>query len=79
MDPIDNDYSIAHYDFENTINQAEEEGEVPEELARLLQQEEREIQPHGEPVETVNLGTEEDKKEVKRGVDLEHIDKERLI
>ena len=45
----------------NPINQVEDEGEddceVPGELARLLQQEERAIQPHEEPVELVNLGT----------------------
>ena len=38
---------------------------MPRKLARLLLQEERAIQPHKEPVESVNLGTEEDKKEVK--------------
>ena len=44
-----NDYVMAYCDFENTICQAEDEGEeyceVPGELARLLQQEERTIQP----------------------------------
>ena len=49
LDPIDNSFVIASYDFENPINQAEDEGEedceVPGELARLLQQEERAIQP----------------------------------
>ena len=44
---------------------------MPGELARLLLQEERAIQPHEEPVESVNLGTEEDRKEVKIGVNLE--------
>ena len=34
---------------------------MPGELARLLQQEERAIQPHEEPAESVNLGTEEDR------------------
>ena len=83
MDPIDNDSNIAGYDFENMIKQAEEEGEedceLPRELARLLQQEERVIQPHEEPVEPVNLGTEEDKKEVKIGADLEPSVKQRLM
>ena len=41
LDPIDNSSATAHYDFENPINQAEDEGEedceVPGELARLLQ------------------------------------------
>ena len=47
-DPIDNSSAIASYDFKNTVNQAEDEGEddceVPGELSRLLQQEERAIQ-----------------------------------
>ena len=49
------------------------------ELARLLQQEEKTIQPHEEPVEVVNLGTKEDKKEVKIGANLEDSVKKRLI
>ena len=65
LDPIDNGYAIAGYNFENPINQVEDDGEedfeVPRELARLLQQGERAIQPHEEPVETINLGTEEEK------------------
>ena len=73
----------SSYDFENPINLAEDEGEddceVPGELARLLLQEERAIQPHEEPVETMNLGTETDKKEVKIGANLELSVKQRLI
>ena len=52
---------------------------MPGELARLLLQEERAIQPHEEPVELVNLGTEEDKKEVKITANLEPSVKQRLI
>ena len=41
LDPIDNGYAIAGYDFEISINQAEDEGEedceVSGELSRLLQ------------------------------------------
>ena len=70
-----NDSALAYCDFENPIYQAEDEGEeyceVPGELSRLLQQEERTIQPHEESVDTVNLGTKEDKKEVKVGSNLE--------
>ena len=80
---IDNDSATANYDFENLINQAEDEDEndceVPGELARLLKQEERAIVPHEELVELVNLGTEEDRKEVKIGVNLEPSFKQRLI
>ena len=60
---------MATYDFENPIYQADEEAEedceVPEELARLLRQEEKSIHPHEETLEVINLGTEEVKREVK--------------
>ena len=49
LDPTDNDSTTASYEFESLINQVEDEGEddceVPGELARLLLQEERAIQP----------------------------------
>ena len=48
-------------------------------MDRLLQQEESAIQPHKEPVETINLGTEVDKKEVKIDTNLETNVKYRLI
>ena len=57
LDPIDNSSAIASYDFENPINQAKDDCEVPGELSRLLQQEERAIQPHEEQVETIKMGT----------------------
>ena len=70
-----NEFAMAYCDFENPIYQAAEEGEedceVPVELARVLQQEEKTIQPHKKLVDTVNLGTEKDKKEVKAGANLE--------
>ena len=83
LDLTGNDSATASYDFESLINLAEDEGEddckVPGELARLLLQEERAIQPHEEPVESVNLGTEIDKKEVKIGANLESRVKQQLI
>ena len=78
-----NDSAMAFCDYENLIYQAENEGEedceVPGELVMLLQQEERTIQPHEEPVDTINLATEEDKREVKVGANLEPSVKECLI
>lgn len=72
---------VAH-DFDNPVYQAEEENDedcdLPEELARLLRQEERVIQPQ-ESAEVINLGTDEEVKEVKIGVALEESVKERLI
>src|ERR1043165_6884696 len=80
---VDNNYAIAKYDFDNPIFQAEDEGEedceVPGELVRLLQQEDRVIQPHKESIEVVNLGTDKDRKEIKIGAGLENSVKERLI
>ncbi|KAI5436386.1 hypothetical protein KIW84_022749 [Lathyrus oleraceus] len=69
MDPVGNDSATVHYDFENPIYHAEdgseEDCEVPGELARLVLQEEKTIQPHEESIEIVNLGTEIDEKEVR--------------
>src|ERR1044072_3957280 len=80
---VDNSYVIAKYDFDNLIYQAEDESEedceVPRELVRLLQQEERVIQPHEEQVEVANLGTDEDRKEIKIGAGLENSVEERLV
>ncbi|KAI5396892.1 hypothetical protein KIW84_062938 [Lathyrus oleraceus] len=60
MDPVDNNSATVNYGFENPIYQAEDRGEedceVPRELARLLLQEEKTIQPHEESIEIVNLG-----------------------
>ena len=83
LEPINNDPAMAHYDFDNPIYHAEEESEedceLPEELARLLKQEERVIQPHQESLEVINLGTEDEKKEVKIGSALEESVKKGLI
>ena len=83
MDLIANDSTIVDYDFKCPINQAEDEGEedyeIPEELARLLLQEEKVIQPHEESIEVINLGTESDKKEIKINANLESSVKRRLV
>ena len=82
-DLIDNNSATAIYDFENLIYQAEDAGqedcEILVELTRLLIQEEKFIQPHEEPVEVINLGTEEDKKEVKIDTNIENNVKSILV
>ena len=67
--------------FEIPCEVAEEEveEEIPDEITRLLKHEERIIQPHKEPLETVNLGSEEDKKEVNIGASLNSSVKSQLI
>src|ERR1044072_355640 len=81
LDPVDNDSSIAKYDFDNPIYQAEDEGEeyceVSGGISRLLQQEEKATHPHEEPVEVVYLGTDKDRKKIKRGAGLKNSVKER--
>ena len=78
-----NDTAIAFSDSEDLIYQSkykgEEDCELPGELARLLQQEERAILPHEELLDTINLGTKEDKKEIRVGANIEPSVKERLI
>ena len=67
--------------FEFLVFKAEEEEdeEIPEEISRLLRQEERSIQPYKEPLETVNLGSEKERKEVKIGALLSSAVKGSLI
>lgn len=64
-DSIDNGTAIAHYDFESPIYHADEDCELPEELARLLQQESKVIQPYQEPLKIFNLGPKDCRKEIK--------------
>ena len=82
-DFVDDDSSVAHYDFDKPIYQTEEETEedceLPEELARMLRQEEKVIQPHQEALEVINLGTEDARKEVKIGAALEVGVKQKLV
>ena len=82
-DSMGNNSAMAFSDSEDLVNHVECEGdedsEVPGELARLLQQEERVILPHEELLETINLGTVKDMREVKMGANLKPNVKERLF
>lgn len=49
------------------------------ELARLLEHEEKEIQPYKRPIEVINLGSDEAKKEVKIGASLEEYVRTELV
>ena len=51
-----------NFDFPVFEAEEEEDEEIPEEISQLLRQEERSIQPYKEPLETVNLGSEEEMK-----------------
>lgn len=61
------------------LNKSVRRIDIPGELTRLLEHESKVIQPHQEPIEVINLGTKEKKKEVKVGSTLEASVRERLF
>ena len=68
--PIECNNPMPSPNFEFPMIEVEEEEEeegIPDEISRLLKHEERAIRPHKEPLEVINLGSEEDKKEVSIG------------
>ena len=74
------------FDFERVVYAGEfsseedmENDDLPSDLLRLVEQEERQILPHQEITEVVNLGTEEEKKEVKIGTTLSPATRKELI
>ncbi|KAI5397125.1 hypothetical protein KIW84_063088 [Lathyrus oleraceus] len=79
--PIEYNDPSPYPNFEFPVFEAEEESdvEVSEELSRLLDQDEKIIQPFEEQIELVNLGSEDDVKEVKIGSQLCLDAKKRLI
>ncbi|WJX45728.1 hypothetical protein P8452_32589 [Trifolium repens] len=79
--PVDHNVPRPSPNFEFPVYEAveEEDEEVPYEIERLLKQEKKSIQPHQEAVELINLGTDEEKREIKIGALLEASIKERVI
>lgn len=71
---IDNNMERICCKFELPINQAEDDNEedceLSDELARLLEHEEKKIHPYKEQVDVINLGSEIKQKEVKIGASL---------
>ena len=69
--PYNNNVHNSYCDFDYPINQTEGDVEdswdTPPEIMRMIEQEEKAIEPHGETTELVNLGTEENRREVKVG------------
>ena len=53
--------------------------DLPPDLLRLVEQDERQILPHKEITEVINLGTEEERKEVKIGTTLSPAIRKELI
>ena len=73
-------------DFERVVSANEignekymENDDLPPDLLRLVEQDERQILPHQEITEAINLGIEEEKKEVKIGTTLSSATRKELI
>ncbi|XP_050889075.1 uncharacterized protein LOC127094261 [Lathyrus oleraceus] len=64
---INNPMPSCNFEFPVYKAEEEEEENIPDEISRLLKNEEKTIQPFKEPMEVINLGSEEDRKEVKVG------------
>jgi hypothetical protein len=80
-EPVEHGNPMLPPNFEVHIYEAmvEEDEEIPDEIRWMLEQERKAIQPHQEEIEIVNLGTEEDMKEIKIGALLDATIKERVI
>ena len=66
---------VGEFDNEEDM----ENDDLPPDLLRLVEQEERQILPHQEITKAVNLGTEEERKEVKIGITLSPVTRKELI
>ncbi|KAI5418068.1 hypothetical protein KIW84_042637 [Lathyrus oleraceus] len=79
--PIEHNDPTPSPNFEFPVFEAEEDDveEIPDEITRLLEHEEKIIQPHLENMETINLGSEDCVREVKIGALLEESVKKGLI
>jgi hypothetical protein len=80
--PVEHSDPTFPRNFEFHVCEAEDEDddeEIPYEITRLLEQERRAIQPHIEEIELVNLGTEENKREIKIGAALKPEVKKKII
>jgi len=81
----DNESSEPEFDLEKLTDIGEIDSEsikdpdLPKELLRMVEQEEKQILPYKETTELINLGTEEDKKEVKIGTTLSVQERQQLV
>ena len=73
------DFVKVVYAGEFSNNEGIEDDDLPSNLLRLVVQDEKQILPHQEVTEAINLGTEEEKREVKISITLSPTIRERLI
>ena len=78
--------SLPNFKFERTSYISEtdleediDESDLPPEMQKLLVKEDKQILPHQEVIELVNLGTDDEKKEVKIGSSLDPSAKKEIV
>ena len=64
------DFERIAYTGEFSNDEGREDDDLPSDLLKLVAQDEKQILPHHEVTEAINLGTEEEKREVKIGTTL---------
>ncbi|CAN1298062.1 hypothetical protein LINPERPRIM_LOCUS23709, partial [Linum perenne] len=74
-----NDHHGSKLDFDDPICETDDEEDIYSETDWMLRQEERSLQPYYESVESINLGSEEKRREVKIGGGLDPHEREQLI
>ena len=72
------DFEKVVYAGEFSNNEGMEDDDLPSDLLRLVAQDEKQILPHQEVTEAINLGNEEERKEVKIETTLSPTIKEKL-
>ena len=82
----DHKISFPNFNFEKTAYISEtdleediDESDLPSKMQRLLAMEDKQILPHQEVTELVNLGTNDEKKEVKIGSSLDPSAKKEIM
>ena len=82
----DHKISLSDFDFERTsyINETNfeediDESNLPSEMLRLLTMEDKQILPHRKVTKLINLGIDDEKKEVKIGSSLDSSTKKEII
>ena len=73
------DFERAIYASEFCNDEGMEDDDLPSDLLRLVAQDEKQNFPHQEVTEAINLGTEEEKREVKIGTTLSPATRKELI
>ena len=73
------DFKRTSYISETNLGEDIDESDLPSEMQRLLAMEDKQILPHQEVIELINLGTDDEKKEVKISSSLDPSVKKEIV